>query len=93
MKSEVGSSALALSQGINSKIRFSIKAAHGRLGHCDEECNRAIARLLNWSIVRGTLPPSRDFVTGIASRQQNVPKDESSHMITSECMEGYILTY
>jgi Integrase core domain. len=80
VEGEVGS--VALSTGNSNKVSLGIKAAHDRLGHCDEERTRATARLLNWNIVRGALPPCRDCVAGKA-RQRNVPK-ESDHVPTGQ---------
>jgi hypothetical protein len=58
MEGEIG--AVVAEGDNNNSIRLNIKTAHDRLGHCDEERTRATARLLNWVITRGSLPPCRD---------------------------------
>jgi Arginine methyltransferase-interacting protein, contains RING Zn-finger len=74
--------AVVLSNNQDSSIRLNIKTAHDRLGHCDEERTRDTARLLNWSITRGTLPPCRDCAAAKA-RQRNVPQ-VSNHVPTED---------
>jgi hypothetical protein len=55
-------------------VKMSIKTAHERLGHCDEEKTRKIAKHLGWELTRGNLPPC-EGCTEARANQKIIPKD------------------
>ena len=60
------------------QVKMSIKTAHQRLGHCDEEKTRKIAKQLGWELTRGTLPLC-ERCTEARAKQKNILKD-SDHV-------------
>lgn len=61
---------------------MNIKAAHGQLGHYNEERTRDVGKSLGWVIVQGTLLPYKDCAAGKV-KHWNVPK-EFTHKVSAE---------
>ena len=63
-------------------LRVNINKAHELLGHGDEESTRASARVLGWTITRGTLKPCAHCAKAKARHKDTKKKSDSANKAT-----------
>jgi hypothetical protein len=87
---EIGAAGVDASYGNSESESISIKDAHAKCGHVNEDATRQVAKALGLTITRGTLGVCA-ACSQAKARQKNVPKTNETHVKASRAGERMFL--